>query len=270
METLLFEFLAGFSAFALEKYSNLSLWQTVIALALIVIAVGEVIGSVGCMIGRLLSSKKIPHRGKHLDSFDATDIFCVAFSKLSFPVFSYHLMKMMYYQPFGMRISWAVNEVDVVNTIVAVLALFVVYDFFYCIFHRVLHIRGLYKFVHKHHHKQKAPTRGQNDAINVHPFEFLAGEYNHLLALFLVNQFVVPVHVIAVFVFLALGNVLASLNHTRYDVRLSGIYQAKDHDVHHWYPDCNYSQYTMLWDHVFGWYKEFPKGKEGIQYSYDD
>ncbi len=50
--------------------------------ALYVIAAGEVIGSVGCMIGRLLSSKKIPHRGKHLDSLDATDVFCVAFSKV--------------------------------------------------------------------------------------------------------------------------------------------------------------------------------------------
>ncbi len=34
------------------------------------------------MIGRLFSSKKIPHRGKHLDVFDANDIFCVAFSKV--------------------------------------------------------------------------------------------------------------------------------------------------------------------------------------------
>eukprot|EP00953_Heterococcus_sp_UTEX-ZZ885_P037902 19460-Heterococcus_DN1.PRE.3 len=21
------------------------------------------------------------------------------------------------------------------------------------------------------------------------------------------------------------------------------------HDIHHWYPDCNYGQYSMLWDH---------------------
>jgi sterol desaturase/sphingolipid hydroxylase (fatty acid hydroxylase superfamily) len=40
-----------------------------------------------------------------------------------------------------------------------------------------------------------------------------------------------------------------SLNHTRYDVQIPGIYKVLYHDIHHWYPDCNYSQYTMLWDY---------------------
>jgi sterol desaturase/sphingolipid hydroxylase (fatty acid hydroxylase superfamily) len=42
------------------------------------------------------------------------------------------------------------------------------------------------RFIHKHHHRQKAPSRGTADAINVHPFEFVCGEYNHLLAIYLV------------------------------------------------------------------------------------
>ena len=25
------------------------------------------------------------------------------------------------------------------------------------------------------------------------------------------------------------------------------------------YPDSNYGQYIMLWDHAFGWFKPYPK-----------
>ncbi|CAN0527724.1 unnamed protein product, partial [Ectocarpus sp. 8 AP-2014] len=30
------------------------------------------------------------------------------------------------------------------------------------------------------------------------------------------------------------------------------------HDIHHWYPECNYGQYTMLWDWVMGSLKPYP------------
>lgn len=58
--------------------------------------------------------------------------------------------------------------------------LYVVYDLFYTVGHRALHHRSVYKYVHKHHHRQRAPSRGNVDAVNVHPFEFVSGEYNHL------------------------------------------------------------------------------------------
>lgn len=41
--------------------------------------------------------------------------------------------------------------------------------------------------------------------------------------------------------------------------------QVKFHDIHHWYPDSNYGQYIMLWDHAFGWFKPYPKtGKASV------
>lgn len=66
------------------------------------------------------------------------------------------------------------------STICAFILLYIVYDFFYTIGHRALHHRSVYKYVHKHHHRQRAPSRGNVDAVNVHPFEFVSGEYNHL------------------------------------------------------------------------------------------
>ena len=79
------------------------------------------------------------------------------------------------------------------NTCIALPAFFVVYDFFYAPFHRALHHRSVYAYVHKHHHRQVVPTRGNTDAINVHPFEFIMGEYNHVLAIFLVSRYMLQV-----------------------------------------------------------------------------
>jgi sterol desaturase/sphingolipid hydroxylase (fatty acid hydroxylase superfamily) len=121
-------------------------------------------------------------------------------------------------------------------------------------FHRILHFRSLYAFIHKHHHRQKAPSRGNLDAINVHPFEFVVGEYLHLLTVYLI-----PCHISTVVFFLVLGGVLASLNHTRFDVVVPFLYSVKVHDLHHRLPESNYGQYTMFWDWVFGSYREYNK-----------
>lgn len=126
---------------------------------------------------------------------------------------------------------------------------------------------------------------GNLDAINVHPFEFVVGEYLHLFTVC-----VVPCHIVAVCIFILVGGVLASLNHTRFDIelprgllllvgsRLCGLvgmspsefeswvdqlcqrvclYCVRVHDVHHRLPESNYGQYIMLWDHVFGSYRAY-------------
>ena len=77
----------------------------------------------------------------------------------------------------------------------------------------------------------------------------------------------VSCHVLAVLLFLASGGLLASLNHTRHDVRIRLrlpcigtllVYDVRAHDVHHRLPRSNYGQYIMLWDWVMGTYKAHP------------
>lgn len=43
--------------------------------------------------------------------------------------------------------------------------------------------------------------------------------------------------------------------------------QVRYHDIHHWFPDCNYGQYTMLWDWLMGSLKPYPVevGKDGSE-----
>lgn len=158
----------------------------------------------------------------------------------------YHMMSFLvgYHKVFAgesvhkySHIEWDMQKMTVFNTLFSTIGMFLVYDLFYVAFHRLLHVRGLYKYIHKHHHRQGVPSRGNVDAVNVHPFEFLTGEYLHILCMYLV-----PSHIVACFAFIVVGAVLASLNHTRFDLSFLGIYDVKAHDVHHRLPLTNYGQ----------------------------
>ena len=202
--------------------------------------------------------KQIPVRGKHLDELSMKDLVFIGISKAGTAPFVYWYLRFCY-QDAG-RLDWDISQLNLFNTFGALVALFVVYDFFYTILHWFLHIKAVYGWVHKHHHVQKAPSRANVDAVNVHPVEFILGEYNHLWALFLVTR-VIYVHFFTTIAFLAIGGFLAGLNHTRFDVVVPflgwKIYDSKVHDVHHRIPQSNYGQYIMLWDVVFGSYRPY-------------
>jgi sterol desaturase/sphingolipid hydroxylase (fatty acid hydroxylase superfamily) len=169
-------------------------------------------------------------------------------------MFVYHVIVVTYSTS---TIKWKVEELNIFNTFGSLVAFVAFYDYFYMWFHYFLHVRWLYPWIHKHHHRQKAPSRGNLDAINVHPLEYITGEYLHLLTIY-----IIPCHVYTVGLFILMGGVLASLNHTRFDIVLPfGLYDVKAHDVHHRIPESNYAQYTMYWDKLHGFYRPY-EGKE--------
>mmetsp|Transcript_9723 Transcript_9723/g.13392 ORF Transcript_9723/g.13392 Transcript_9723/m.13392 type:complete len:257 (+) Transcript_9723:146-916(+) len=198
--------------------------------------------------------KRIPIRGKHLDEFETIDKAFINFNKLAIIMFSYHILR---FSIISTGIVWNTLSFGITNGPVALALMHIVYDLFYTVFHRVLHYRLFYGYCHKHHHRQRAPTRGNLDAINVHPFEFVVGEYLHLAAAYLVSHYLVPVHILSLGWFIIVGGILASLNHTRYDFSFFGVYSVKVHDVHHRLPESNYGQYIMLWDWLMGSYKPY-------------
>jgi sterol desaturase/sphingolipid hydroxylase (fatty acid hydroxylase superfamily) len=169
-----------------------------------------------------LATQQIPVRGKHLDTLRTIDVYCIAFSKANTAPFTYFYLRYCYYHDTilwdGAWSSW----LSVPNTIVPLLCLFLLFDLTYTAFHCTLHLSWIYPYIHKQHHIQKAPSRANVDAVNVHPIEFLGGEYNHLLVLYLYTSiFRGTVHILAAVLFLVLGGLLAGTNHTRYDVTLT-------------------------------------------------
>eukprot|EP00047_Mylnosiga_fluctuans_P004747 m.236355 g.236355 ORF g.236355 m.236355 type:complete len:248 (+) comp12960_c0_seq1:117-860(+) len=195
------------------------------------------------------SPRSIAPGGKALETLSAKDKAFIAFNKLSTVCFTYH---MLYVAMHCDHVSKDFSNITLWNTVGSYVAFHVIYDFFYTLFHRALHLRSLYAYVHKHHHRQVVPTRGNTDAVNVHPFEFVSGEYLHILCVYLV-----PCHAVTVLAFVVLGGAMASLNHTRFDIQVDGIFQVRYHDLHHRINTVNYGQYIMLWDRVFGSFQPY-------------
>ena len=215
-----------------------------------VIMIGlEILSHIVHLIFNTVGSNLIPIKGKHLDQFSFDDNLYVAINKAFTIMFVYHLIWVCQKST---TIAWNASEATIFNTLGSLVCFYIFYDFFYMNFHRILHFRWLYAYIHKHHHKQKAPSRGNLDAINVHPFEFIVGEYLHLVTIYFI-----PCHIYAVAFFILAGGFLASLNHTRFDINIPWLYSVKVHDVHHRLPESNYGQYIMFWDHIFGSYRSY-------------
>jgi len=215
----------------------------------------ELLNAIAMEIPQLFGVNQIPIRGKHLDTLEFKDLACITFNRCLTFVFNYNVLEFLLGSAADSgHVKWDLDDATFLNTGGSVIACFIFYDFFYSLFHMALHHRSIYALVHKHHHRQKAPSRGSSDAINVHPFEFAVGEYLHLATIA-----VVPCHVIAVLIFIVTGGCLAMLNHSRHEVKLPmRIFNTKFHDQHHVVPNTNYSQYSSLWDMVWGSFRDHP------------
>jgi sterol desaturase/sphingolipid hydroxylase (fatty acid hydroxylase superfamily) len=152
---------------------------------------------------------------KVLYRLETIDYIYIGFNELMTALFGYHINLFLWNSS---NVEWDFDKLSFRNTIFALVALYLSYDFVYTNFHRLLHVRGLYKYIHKHHHRQMAPFRGTFDAINVHPIEFTLGEYLHLLCLYFV-----PTHIVTLFLFVIMDGVFASLNHTRFLIFYSSL-----------------------------------------------
>jgi len=219
------------------------------------------------------------------------------------------------------------TSITLSNTLLPLPLLFLTYDFFYTLLHWALHMRFIYAYIHKHHHHQKAPSRANVDAVNVHPLEFFLGEFNHVWTLHLVIQGMplvgykgMDVSWVGALLFIALGGMVAGLNHTRHDVvwkipslsfmsadssnngpeeddatdssdssddekdkatktntntkkkkKYWTIFDSKHHDVHHRIPQSNYGQYSVIWDRIFGTFREYNENdRVNPNYQLDD
>jgi hypothetical protein len=228
--------LMGFSLYDASSWQwwHYAEWVGVIFAALHIMQ--HLVLALGSLAGKGTPEAAIPgaESGKLL-SFDSLDWFFVTFNKCTTALFSYHMIRYLYSSPLFV---WSFPEGTTALAAAgqlagSVLALYIVYDFGYTLFHWGLHHGSVYRFVHKHHHRQAVPFRGNLDAVNVHPFEFATGEYNHMFAAYAVAAALeyftggsVRLHAGAVGFFVIAGGILASLNHTRFAFAIPfGVYQ---------------------------------------------
>eukprot|EP01064_Diplonema_japonicum_P026495 TRINITY_DN37936_c0_g1_i1.p1 TRINITY_DN37936_c0_g1~~TRINITY_DN37936_c0_g1_i1.p1 ORF type:complete len:255 (+),score=11.62 TRINITY_DN37936_c0_g1_i1:74-838(+) len=222
-----------------------------------------VIGVYSGFWGYVVSPPVIHHKGARLPEgkfakheMDSYDRWCVMVNKFITVIFTYHTGQWAW-----VACEWNINEFALFISIAQLISLFIIYEFFYYMFHRGLHHPSVYPVIHKHHHQQHSPFRGNTDAINTHPFEFIVGNYDHLFSLYLVSKVLFPLNILTVVAFIVIGGYAASLNHTRFAAEVTEhLFSVSAHDVHHRVDvNTNYGQYIMLWDVIFGTYKRDAK-----------
>lgn len=152
-----------------------------------------------------------------------------------------------------------VRSLGILNSVVAVWMLLVADDMLYAPLHRFMHHQSVYKWVHKHHHRNTFPARGYIDAANEHPVEQVVAMTLHWMAIHIVAV-TTGVHVVAVAAHFGLKALGACFNHTGFDVqfRVLGLeYSVRAHEMHHRKPNTNFAQYVMFWDQLMGTYKPY-------------
>lgn len=195
-----------------------------------------------------------PAKGKNArEVLDAKDHLFVLINSAITVLYFYHFYNFMMTSE---SIIWASDKLSVWNTLGSILLAMGVYDLFYVPFHWSLHIPAIYPWIHKHHHRQLAPTRGTIDGVNTHPIEYTTGLYLHILCLHLI-----PMHIYGLMGFFSITSFMASINHTRWAVRIPYVFDVRDHDLHHQIPRCNYAQYVPWWDWALGTHRN-PKSVE--------
>lgn len=207
--------------------------------------------------GDWLSNKKMPVRGKHLDDFNMYDDMYRKVNKLLAGPFLLLGIQCAYFDP---NMLWEVKDISLQNVLLPLPLYFFIYDFFYATTHMTLHVKGIYAYIHKHHHRQQAPSRGSEDSINVHPIEFCLGHINAIITLFLVCR-VAKFHIVGSNLIQLIYAGTSCFNHSRHDIVISigglQIWTSKDHDVHHRIPNKNFGRIIMFWDWLFGTYRPY-------------
>ena len=103
------------------------------------------------------NTKQIPIKGKHLDKFTDIDNRYILINKILTCIFVNHTQYIVHRVP---CIIWSIEKITISNTLFSLIAFYIFYDLIYTLFHRALHHRSVYALIHKHHHRQKAPSRG--------------------------------------------------------------------------------------------------------------
>lgn len=142
------------------------------------------------------------------------------------------------------------------KVLVDIVAILMVYDFFYYLTHRFLfHGQSPLRQVHALHHQARNPTH--IDAFYVHPVETAIGVALFILTPALLAPLMGPFHVTTLIVTYLIFVQLNTVNHTHVDLPYfpfkTVTWITRKHAVHHEnMHKGNYATITLLYDRLFG------------------
>jgi len=191
-----------------------------------------------------------------LEVLETVDLCYLAFNTIMEFLGMNHVVACLINGPVEQRLQ----AFNVINGPVAFVVIMCLNDIIYYPFHLIAHKRAFYPYCHKQHHRNFVPFRGYADAANQHPFEQFYGFIIFITSVHLAAM-TVGVHAgTAWFAFLAWA-VLNIANHLAFDsmIHLPLPYPAypHDHQMHHRFPQCNYSTLTTMCDRAFGTFQPY-------------
>mmetsp|Transcript_129333 Transcript_129333/g.241935 ORF Transcript_129333/g.241935 Transcript_129333/m.241935 type:complete len:442 (-) Transcript_129333:341-1666(-) len=214
---------------------------------------------------------EVPHRHKNMKQHKLTSVdhSYMILNSLCMPGLFYHFITLM--RSWGLDLSApplfgiyppSVDQLisETVPELVGSLTLYMLtYEFVYYWWHRSMHeIPTLYKWVHKHHHKQTYPDRAAIDTLNTGCFESQAGLYMQLAVLWLCGKSLGVASLPGACWFFTIAGWLSVIEHDKFERALPlDLFRADEHHMHHAFVRCNYCPYSTVWDRVFGTYKPF-------------
>ncbi len=137
---------------------------------------------------------------------------------------------------------------------VSVLACLAAHDTWFYWTHRLLHVPRVFRAAHAVHHESRPPTAWA--AMSFHPWEALTGAVVIPALVFLI-----PIHVGALAVVLAIMTVMGISNHMGWEMFPRALVRgpvgdwlitASHHQRHHDRYRCNYGLYFRWWDRLCG------------------
>lgn len=139
--------------------------------------------------------------------------------------------------------------------------LLILHDTYFYWMHRLMHLPFFFRRIHRLHHLSKTPSSWA-------AYSFSVGEAVVMTLFVPFIILIMPVHPVALFVFLAIMIVRNAMGHSgvefhpRFwvDSPLDLLTTVTHHDLHHQRFDGNYGLYFTWWDRLMG--TEFPNYKE--------
>jgi len=137
---------------------------------------------------------------------------------------------------------------------VSVLVYLALHDTWFYWTHRWMHWPRLFKIAHAVHHASRPPTAWA--AMSFHPLEAVTGA-----VVIPVLVFVVPIHIAALGVVLAIMTLMGVTNHMGWEMFPKPLVHgpagrwlitATHHELHHHKYRCNYGLYFRFWDRLCG------------------
>jgi sterol desaturase/sphingolipid hydroxylase (fatty acid hydroxylase superfamily) len=133
-------------------------------------------------------------------------------------------------------------------------AMLLLHDTWFYWTHRFMHLKWVFPWMHKVHHLSNNPTPWAS--FSFHPTEAIVEG-----AIFPLIVLVMPVHPVAILVFLIAMTIMNVIGHLGYELFPSGFTRrpvtrlsntSTHHNMHHRLVKCNYGLYFNFWDRIMG------------------